>query len=191
MASELSIDSKVSWKDKLIGSSSMIGKELEKKNDFELLDGDIQRFIINGTLSIEFSNRINQILVKDMANTMVIKLLRRNIGLSILQNKIYNLWKLSSPFHLIDIENGYFLTRFQNKFDCEKVLSEGPWIIFGQYLTVQPWSLSFNPAQTFSSTIMPWIRLLRLPSYFYKRKILVEIRGLICKVAKLDMNTNK
>ncbi|MBA0753392.1 hypothetical protein Gogos_022208 [Gossypium gossypioides] len=29
-----------------------------------------------------------------------------------------------------------------------------------------------------------------LPGYMYKRKILVEIRGMISKVAKLDMNTN-
>ncbi|KAA3473213.1 GroES-like zinc-binding alcohol dehydrogenase family protein [Gossypium australe] len=34
----------------------------------------------------------------------------------------------------MDIENGYFLAKFQNIMDCEKVLSEGPWIIFGQYL---------------------------------------------------------
>ncbi|MBA0636275.1 hypothetical protein Godav_025194 [Gossypium davidsonii] len=37
---------------------------------------------------------------------------------------------------------------------------------------------------------MSWIIFMGLPGYFYKRKILVEIGGLIGKVAKLDMNTN-
>ncbi|MBA0729233.1 hypothetical protein Golax_022555 [Gossypium laxum] len=35
---------------------------------------------------------------------------------------------------------------------------------------------------------MSWIIFMGLPGYFYKRKILVEIGGLIGKVAKLDMN---
>ncbi|MBA0686998.1 hypothetical protein Goari_014561 [Gossypium aridum] len=65
-------------------------------------------------------------------------------------NEVYNLWKLSAPFHLMDVENGYFLVKFQNKIDCEKVLSEG---------------------------------------YLYKHKILIEIEGLVGKVAKLNMNT--
>lgn len=59
---------------------------------------------------------------------------------------------------------------------------------FGQYLTVQPWTLSFNPAQTFPSTVMSWINFPGLSSYFYRRKLLKEIGGLIDKVAKLDLN---
>ncbi|KAH1083892.1 hypothetical protein J1N35_023653 [Gossypium stocksii] len=74
--------------------------------------------------------RIHQLLTKDMENTIVLKLLGRNIGYSVLHNKIYSIWKPQFPFKLIDIENEYFLVKFQNKFDCEKVLSEGPWIIF-------------------------------------------------------------
>lgn len=61
-----------------------------------------------------------------MANTVVIKLLGRKIGFSVLQSKIYNLSKLSSSFCSMDIENGYFLASFQNKFDYEKVFTEGP-----------------------------------------------------------------
>ncbi|MBA0582412.1 hypothetical protein Gorai_024560 [Gossypium raimondii] len=37
---------------------------------------------------------------------------------------------------------------------------------------------------------MSWIKLLGLPGYFYKRKFLIEIGGLIGKVAKLDINTD-
>ncbi|MBA0721841.1 hypothetical protein Golax_009345, partial [Gossypium laxum] len=74
-----------------------------------------------------------------MENIVILKFLGRNIGFSILQNKIYNLWRHSAPLHMMDIENGYFLVKFQNKLDCEKAFSEGPWTIFGQYLTVQPW----------------------------------------------------
>lgn len=184
------VDSTVTWRDKLVGSPSTKIMESEYEDDLEVLEGDIQTYISNGTPSIDLLNRIFKILAQDMANTVVIKLLGRSIGFSVLQSKIYNLWKPSSSFHLMDIKNGYFLASFQNKYDCEKVLSEGPWIIFGQYLTVQPWTLSFNPAQNFPSTVMTWIRLPGLLSYFYRQKLLKEIRGLIGKVAKLDLNTD-
>ncbi|KAK5845658.1 hypothetical protein PVK06_001859 [Gossypium arboreum] len=89
------------------------------KEDFEVLEGDIQKTIINGIPSIKFSDRIRQILIQDMNNTVIFKLLGHNIGFSILQNRIYSLWKPSSTFHLMDTENRYFLAKFENKIDCE------------------------------------------------------------------------
>ncbi|MBA0584342.1 hypothetical protein Gorai_015159, partial [Gossypium raimondii] len=166
--------------DKLVGlPSNTIGKDLDTKEDFDVLEGDIQKSIINGIPSIHFSDSIQQILIRDLDNNMILKLLGRSIGYSILQNKIYNLWKPSSSFFLMDIEHGYFLAKFK---------SVGPWIIFGQYLTIQPWSVSFDPAQTFPSVVMSWIRFLGLPGYIYKRKILVEMGGMVSKIVKLDMN---
>ncbi|MBA0785624.1 hypothetical protein Gotri_027036 [Gossypium trilobum] len=91
---------------------------------------------------------------------------------------------------MMDIENGYFLVKFKNKLDCEKALSEGPWIIFGQYLTVQPWTLAFDPTQAYPSVVMAWIRFPGLPGYLYNHKIITEIRETVGKVVNLDMNTD-
>ncbi|MBA0605033.1 hypothetical protein Godav_017648 [Gossypium davidsonii] len=44
------------------------------------------------------------------------------------------MWRPSTPMHMMDIENGYFLVKFQNKLDCEKVLSEGPFPALPSYL---------------------------------------------------------
>ncbi|MBA0607722.1 hypothetical protein Godav_019987 [Gossypium davidsonii] len=54
------------WKDKLIGHSSISGENsLEEKEDFNLLEGDIQKSInMNGIHSIQFSDRIHQILIR-------------------------------------------------------------------------------------------------------------------------------
>lgn len=84
--------------------------------------------------------------IQDMVNTVVIKLLGRSIGFAVLQNKIYNSWKPSMLIKMMDIGNGYFFVRFQSKENYERVFSQGPWIIFGQYLMVQLWSLESNPA---------------------------------------------
>ncbi|MBA0693789.1 hypothetical protein Goari_004138 [Gossypium aridum] len=83
-----------SWKDCLIGTGLRADRE------------DIVRSSINGIPAIYFSERINQILIKDMEHTVVIKLLGRNIGYAALQKKICTLWRLSETFRLMYIENG-------------------------------------------------------------------------------------
>ncbi|MBA0645547.1 hypothetical protein Goklo_013636 [Gossypium klotzschianum] len=55
---------------------------------------------------------------------------------------------------------------------------------------VQPWTVAFNPVQSYLSVVMTWVRLPGLPGYMYKCKILMEIVGTIGTVAKLDLNTD-
>lgn len=65
-----------SWKDKLLGrSSSSSIEESEDDDDLELREGNIQISIVNGIPSIVFSERLHQILIKDMENTVILKLL--------------------------------------------------------------------------------------------------------------------
>ncbi|KAH1072805.1 hypothetical protein J1N35_025133 [Gossypium stocksii] len=102
-----------------------------------LLEGDVKKSMVDGIPLIEFSKRIHQLLVNEMSISVVFKLLGRNIGFVALQNKLYGIWRPSKPFQLMDIENGYFLAKFQSLDDYEKILTQGPWLIFGQYLTIQ------------------------------------------------------
>ncbi|MFQ6619814.1 hypothetical protein Gotur_001219 [Gossypium turneri] len=117
------IPTKVRFRDKdenESSSSRSAGFVLESNEDFKLLAGDVQKSFINSIPSIKFSDRIQHIHIRDIENTVILKLLGRNIGFSILHSKIYNLWKPSAPFHLMDIENGYFLARLDNKVDYKK-----------------------------------------------------------------------
>ncbi|KAA3469259.1 LINE-1 reverse transcriptase isogeny [Gossypium australe] len=188
---------KISWKDKLLGDKSGSSGEGnidpfrdESTDDLDFLEGDIRRSVVNGTPAIDFSERIQQILFKEMELTIVIKLLGRSIGYGALLNRISSLWNPSKPFHLMDIENGYYLAKFYSIHDYTKVLAQEPWLVYGQYLTVQPWTKEFSPSQPFPSIVLAWIRLPGLPGYLYKKKILEEIGGLIGKVVQLDLNTD-
>ncbi|KAA3484764.1 leucine-rich repeat receptor-like protein kinase PEPR2 [Gossypium australe] len=88
-------DKNFSWKDCLLGNGLRVGertetiKNVEGEEDFELLESDIVLLAINEIPSIYFSERVNKLLIKDMARTVVIKLLRRNIRYSALYNKPY------------------------------------------------------------------------------------------------------
>ncbi|KAH1115082.1 hypothetical protein J1N35_008460 [Gossypium stocksii] len=158
-----------SWKDKLLGGVSTLlemdrdvtafGKDGESNGDFELLADDVQTSIVNGVPAISFSDRVKEILFKEMELTVVSKLLGRSIGYNTLHNCISSLWKLISQFHLMDIENGYYLVHFLNRTDYDRILSQGPWIIFGQYLTGQPWTKGFIPLQSYPDMVLAWIRL--------------------------------
>ncbi|MBA0602960.1 hypothetical protein Gorai_003120 [Gossypium raimondii] len=154
-----------SWKDYLMSTGLRADVQAQGvdnfygEEDLELSEVDIVKSTVNGIPSINFSERVNQILIKDMAHTVVIKLLGRNIGYPMMYNKVCSLWKPSQSFRLMDLENGYFLAKFQSLEDFEKVLCQGPWIVYGQYLTVQPWSVDFNTSQSYLSLVMAWIRL--------------------------------
>ncbi|KAK5838667.1 hypothetical protein PVK06_007402 [Gossypium arboreum] len=87
----------------------------------------------------------------------------------------------------MDIENGYFLAKFQSFDDYTKALAQGPWMVYGQYLTVQPWTKEFCPSQPYPSLVLAWIRLPGLPGYLYKKKIIEAIGSTIGKVVRLTL----
>ncbi|MBA0553742.1 hypothetical protein Golob_012893 [Gossypium lobatum] len=47
----------------------------------------------------------------------------------------------------MDLENDYSLVRFSEEDDYNKVLTNGPWLIFSQYLTIRPWTPNFSTTQ--------------------------------------------
>ncbi|PPE01421.1 hypothetical protein GOBAR_DD01564 [Gossypium barbadense] len=72
-----------------------------------------------------------------------------------------------SPLQLMDLENDYYLVRFHDEVDYNKVLKGDPWVIFGQYLTVRLWSPAFSTSQNEVDIQVVWIRLLGLPESYY------------------------
>ncbi|KAK5835657.1 hypothetical protein PVK06_011351 [Gossypium arboreum] len=180
----------VSWKDKLLHEATSNTFDGDANLDLEFVDGDIRRSNLNGIPAIDFSERINKILIKGMELTVVVKLLGRNIGYGALLNRITSLWKPAQPFRLMDVANGYYLVRFQCRVDYDAVLTQGPWIVFGHYLTVQPWTVDFDLSRPFPYSVLAWIRFPGLSGFLYQKKILEEIGSLIGRVVKFDIKTN-
>ncbi|KAE8697954.1 hypothetical protein F3Y22_tig00110607pilonHSYRG00166 [Hibiscus syriacus] len=61
----------------------------------------------------------------------------------------YSMWR-----SIIDLENDYFLVKFESEQDYIHVLMEGPWTIFGSYLTVQLWSRTFSTMEKHPSQVV-------------------------------------
>lgn len=75
----------VSWKDLLVGNSNPDSRRpvapfgVDADEDLDMLEGDIKKLFVNGIFFFEFSERIQQILIKDMGTTVVLKLMGHNI----------------------------------------------------------------------------------------------------------------
>ncbi|KAL4326023.1 hypothetical protein GQ457_11G031720 [Hibiscus cannabinus] len=182
-----------SYKDMLTGNSdSVVDDDLISlgDDDFDLHDDDIQTGESEGIPFINFSDRVKDLAIKSMDFTLVLKILGRRVGYTTLYNRIIDLWKPTNKIKLIDIENDYYLVKFSSRTDYIHALTDGPWTIFGHYITVEPWSVDFNPLQNYPSCILAWVRLPGLPITWYKRSLIEAIGERIGRVVKIDYQTD-
>ncbi|KAI9084414.1 hypothetical protein K1719_033604 [Acacia pycnantha] len=84
------------------------------------------------------------------------------------------------------MENNFYFASFDLEEDYSKALTGGPWMIFGAYLTVQPWSLDFGPSSFAISKVVAWVRLPRLSFRYYHKSTLRAIGTLLGGVVKID-----
>ncbi|MFQ6643839.1 hypothetical protein Gotur_017254, partial [Gossypium turneri] len=112
------------------------------------------------------------------------------------ENKDSSTLKNDDDFELLDEdiitgkedENNYFLVKFRPIEDYTKALTKGLWVIFGQYLTIQPWTQNFSTIQPYPHNVVAWIRLPGLPRYMYEKKLVKVIGERIGPVVRLNDN---
>ncbi|KAL4319850.1 hypothetical protein GQ457_18G018210 [Hibiscus cannabinus] len=157
--------------------------------DVEVLADDVQLDLDGAMPVINFSERVHSSIDKKLENSVIVRLLGKSIGYRALLNRIEALWKPKGEIKLIDLDNDYYLVRFALEEDCDKVLSEGPWVIYGSYLTVQPWSRTFSTAKDHPSKVMVWVRLPGLPYRYYTKSLFRYIALALGEVVRIDYNT--
>ncbi|MBA0842418.1 hypothetical protein Goarm_002242 [Gossypium armourianum] len=145
-------------------NSNPLNNSLENKweeDDIDLLDGDIRNEVIDGVPSIDFSDRVYSIIEESMSKL------------------------------LMDIKNDYFLAKFESYLDYSNILSNGPWVIYGKYMMVQPWTNQFSPLKSFPHSVVGWVHVLGLSGSLYKRSIFQAIDETVGNVSKIDLKKDK
>ncbi|KAL4303172.1 hypothetical protein GQ457_10G004290 [Hibiscus cannabinus] len=99
------------------------------------------------------------------------------------------MWNPLGEIQLIDLDNEYFLVRFAKEEDYVHVLTGEPWVVYGSYLTVQPWSRNFSTNSEYPERIMVWVRLPKLPYRYYTKSLFRYIANAIGQVVRIDYNT--
>ncbi|XP_050205722.1 uncharacterized protein LOC126655541 [Mercurialis annua] len=180
----------VSFKDKLLNSDRKDSSVREEEETcFIIADNDIERGIAGGIPTINFSDRIQNIIAQNMKLCVIVRLLGKTIGYRTLFGRLLKLWKPKSNPSLIDLDNNFFMVRFYSMEDYTTALSGGPWVLFGHYLTVQPWNPSFSPDNINVASVTAWVRFPGLPIQYYSNHVLKAIASTIGHVIRIDYNT--
>ncbi|KAL4303593.1 hypothetical protein GQ457_10G006750 [Hibiscus cannabinus] len=151
-----------SYASKVAGSGTKAGaNQCPFKDEVEIREEDIIMECAGKIPSIQFSSRVHDQIDNNLRNAIVVRLLGRTIGYKALVNRVNALWKPVGLLQVIDLDNNYFLVRFSMPADYTKVLTEGPWTIYGSYL-----------------------------KSYYTKAVFRHIANLVGKVVWIDYNTD-
>lgn len=74
--------------------------------------------------------RVDKAVMEDMCepwrDALVVSLLGKKLGHRTMKAKLTQLWKLVGNFTLMDVDNGFYLVKFDMEADREKVIGGGP-----------------------------------------------------------------
>ncbi|KAJ4849253.1 hypothetical protein Tsubulata_012941 [Turnera subulata] len=65
-------------------------------------------------------------------------------------------------------------------------LTNGPWIVFDHFLTVEPWIPQFNPATHKIKTVVAWVQIPDLSYEYYDRRLLQTVCSMNGRLIKID-----
>lgn len=63
-------------------------------------------------------------------DALVVKLLGKNLGYNTMKDRLHKVWKTQGSFEIMDNDNGFYMVKFDQAADKEKVITWGPWMIF-------------------------------------------------------------
>ncbi|KAL5800987.1 hypothetical protein ACOSQ3_032619 [Xanthoceras sorbifolium] len=137
--------------------------------------------------SMKFSIKLKEKLAKPWSNAVILKIIGRPHSLNFMLQKLRQKWSLVGHWQLTNLEDGYFVARFQFYTDLVYVLTGGPWVIFNQYLVVQKWRPNFVPGDEPIREMPIWLRISKLPLDWIDVNLLWKIGGLLEKTVKVDL----
>lgn len=130
-------------------------------------------------------------LCKPCQDALMVKLLSNTLGYRIMKDRLKRTWQLAGDFDIMDIDNGFFMVKFDIPEDCERVLSGGPWMVFDHYLVVTAWTTEFISPEARVDKAMVWIRFLGLNLVYYDESFLLAMAAAVGKPIRVDENILK
>lgn len=159
----------------------------------------IEKKLVN--IEYEHGNRLlpKVILNKEVFNdlcapwkdSLVIKLLGKSMGYNMMKEKLKKVWKPYGCFDILDVDNGFYMVKFDREADREKALSEGPWMLYDHYLAVSRWTPDFVSPNAKVDRTTVWIRFPGLNLVYYDESFLLALASAVGKPVRVDRNTLK
>ncbi|XP_057418066.1 uncharacterized protein LOC130712251 [Lotus japonicus] len=122
-------------------------------------------------------------------DSLVVKVLGKNLGYNFMKQKLKALWKPKGGFEIIDVDHGVYMVKFDLPDDKDTVLNGGPWMIFDRCLAVSLWSPDFITSETLALKTMVWLRFPGLNLAYYDESFLFALASSVGKPIRIDVNT--
>ncbi|KAE8704592.1 hypothetical protein F3Y22_tig00110450pilonHSYRG00866 [Hibiscus syriacus] len=114
-------------------AATLVGDDTSNRPPFQDLTDKVviqdDHVVINRSIAypvIQFSNRVHDSIDYNMRKSVIVRLLGKSIVYRVLWHKINILWQPRERFQLIELDNEYFLVRFELENDYTEILIEGP-----------------------------------------------------------------
>lgn len=120
---------------------------------------------------------------------LIVKVYGRTTGYRYLTFKLNTLWKPVARMDCVDLGKDYYMIKFNEDSDYDKVLSGGPWFIGENFTAIKPQELYFKASEATFSSVAVWIRFPELPIEFYDPVVLRKVGSAIGLVLRIDSYT--
>ncbi|XP_021741187.1 uncharacterized protein LOC110707488 [Chenopodium quinoa] len=128
-------------------------------------------------------------LRKPWKTSLILKLFSGKIGYMGLIRRLKKKWNIRGELALTDIGCDYYIARFTNKADYNYVLSQGPWLLDDNYLTIRKWIPNFIPDEAPIKILTAWVRIPNLLVEYFDINFLNKVGSKIGKVLRVDKTT--
>lgn len=136
-------------------------------------------------LSKEEKKRLRQ----PWKHALIIKMFDSKIGYMSLMKRLKKKWDLTGGLILTDVGHDYFIARFSNIADYNHVLTQGPWMLDDNYLTIRKWIPNFTADSAPMRFLTAWVRIPHLSVEYFDQEFLKKVGSRIGKVIRIDQNT--
>ena len=158
-------------------------EEAEVESDTELDD------LMEGMVDVKLSKRTKSRIRAPWTKALIVNVYGKTVGYSYLTFKINTLWRPVAKMDCVDLEKDFFLIKFSERSNYDKVLQGGPWFIGEHFLAIKPWKPYFKASEASFSSVVVWIKFLELLIKFYDPLVLREIGSAIKPVLRIDSYT--
>ncbi|KAJ4847160.1 hypothetical protein Tsubulata_045745 [Turnera subulata] len=184
---------KLSYKEKVVGSSSSIPDFVMDEGDSDLdseSDCDSGDEEDETCPTIRLTSSQKKRLRAPWRQALLVKMLGRKVGFKFLERKLNQLWSISGRIYVTDIGGDYFVVRFMSTEDYNHALRNGPWMVADHYLTIRKWVPNFDPKMERITRTMVWIHIPDLPMEYYDKEFLSMIGNRLGKIYRIDAATS-
>ncbi|XP_027337216.1 uncharacterized protein LOC113850891 [Abrus precatorius] len=122
--------------------------------------------------------------------TLIVKLLGKSISFNFLKQKLNNIWGKNGNLKILDLNNDFFLVKFENVEDYKCALFEGSWLIMDHYLLVQRWRPPFWPQEYNLKKLVVWVHIPDLPLKLYNENFLWQVSTCSRTMLKIDSHAS-